>query len=109
VVLFIHTFTPIYRGVARPWQVGVLYHQDTRLARPLLTALRSEGDLNVGDNQPYAAGPSTDYGLIEHGERRGLPHVELEVRQDLVGDVHGQRAWAERLARLLNTSPMFPV
>lgn len=108
VLLLIHTFTPIYRGVPRPWQVGVLHHHDARIARPLLAALRNEGDLNVGDNQPYAAGALTDYSLIEHAERRGLPYVELEVRQDLVGDARGQRVWAERLARLLNTSSVFP-
>jgi predicted N-formylglutamate amidohydrolase len=108
VLIFLHSFTPIFRGVARPWQAGVLYHEDVRLAHALLAALRSEGDLNVGDNQPYAAGAATDYGLVEHGERRGLPHVELEVRQDLLAEARGQRSWAERLARLLNASSVFP-
>jgi predicted N-formylglutamate amidohydrolase len=101
VLAFVHSFTPVYRGVSRAWHAGVLYHQDTRLARPMLDALRREPGLVVGDNEPYAASPLSDYGLVEHGERRGLPHVELEVRQDLIGDVAGQRAWAERLARLL--------
>jgi predicted N-formylglutamate amidohydrolase len=101
VLVFVHSFTPVYRGVPRAWHAGVLYHRDTRLARPMLDALRREAGLIVGDNEPYAASPLTDYGLVEHGERRGLPHVELEVRQDLIGDAAGQRAWAERLTRLL--------
>jgi predicted N-formylglutamate amidohydrolase len=101
VLVFMHSFTPTYRGVARAWHAGVLYHQDTRLAVPLLEALRREPDLCVGDNQPYAASALSDYGLIEHGERRGLPYVELEVRQDLVTTLEDQRAWTARLARLL--------
>jgi predicted N-formylglutamate amidohydrolase len=36
-----------------------------------------------------------------HGERRGLPHVEIEIRQDLITQPAGQREWAERLGRLL--------
>jgi predicted N-formylglutamate amidohydrolase len=104
VLVFVHSFTPVFHGVSRPWHAGVLYHEDTRLALPLLLALRREPGLVVGDNEPYAASPVGDYGLIEHGERRGLPYVELEVRQDLLGDAPSQQAWAERLARLLRES-----
>jgi predicted N-formylglutamate amidohydrolase len=108
VLIFLHSFTPIFRGVRRAWQAGVLYHADTRLAHRLLSGLRREVGLTVGDNQPYAAGPLTDYGLVEHGERRRLPHVELEVRQDLLADERGQEEWALRLARLLTESSVFP-
>ena len=101
VLVAIHSFTPTFKGVARPWQVGVLYNRDARLARPLLDLLRREGDLTVGDNEPYAISDDSDYGIPVHGERRGLPHVELEIRQDLIADPAGQRAWADRLARLL--------
>jgi len=81
--------------------VGVLYNRDSRVARPLLQALRDEGDLVVGNNQPYALGDQTDYSVVQHGERRGIPHVEIEIRQDLIADEPGQEAWAGRLARLL--------
>jgi predicted N-formylglutamate amidohydrolase len=101
VVILLHTFTPVFRGVTRIWHAGVLYHRDARLAHPLLAALRREAGFEIGDNQPYAATALTDYGIVEHAERRGLLHVELEVRQDLVSDEDGQTAWAERLARLL--------
>ena len=101
VVIAMHSFTPVFMDVARPWHVGVLYNRDARVARPLLQALRDEGDVVVGDNEPYAAGELTDYSLVNHGERRGLPCVELEIRQDLIADGRGQEAWAERLARLL--------
>jgi predicted N-formylglutamate amidohydrolase len=68
----------------------------------MLDLLRKEGDLCVGDNEPYAVGDLTDYTIPVHGERRGIPHVELEIRQDLIGDAAGQAAWATRLARLLS-------
>jgi predicted N-formylglutamate amidohydrolase len=101
VLIAMHSFTPVFLDVPRPWHVGVLYNRDSRVARPLLQALRDEGDLVVGDNQPYAVGDLTDYSVVRHGERRGLPHVELEIRQDLIADEQGQEAWARRLARLL--------
>jgi len=104
VLIFLHTFTPVFRGVERQWHAGVLYHRDARLAEPLLSALRREAGFEIGDNQPYAATALTDYGIVEHAERRGLVHVELEVRQDLVSDSEGQVAWAERLARLIASS-----
>jgi predicted N-formylglutamate amidohydrolase len=101
VLIAMHSFTPVFLDVPRPWHVGVLYNRDSRVARPLLQLLRDEGDLVVGDNQPYAVGDLTDYSVVNHGERRGLPHVELEIRQDLIADERGQEAWAQRLARLL--------
>ena len=97
----LHSFTPVYLGVARPWHVGVLYNRDARLARLLARALIDEGDLVVGDNQPYAVSDETDYSIPRHGEARGLAHVELELRQDLIADAAGQAAWTQRLARLL--------
>jgi len=97
----LHSFTPAMAGVARPWHCGVLYNRDARLAHALRDALQAEGDLVVGDNQPYSVSDSSDYAIPVHGECRGLPHVELEIRQDLISDAAGQLAWAQRLARLL--------
>lgn len=96
-----HSFTPVYLGVARPWHVGVLYHRDARMAHALRDLLMQDAGLCVGDNQPYTVSDDSDYGIPEHGERRGLPHVELEIRQDLIADEAGQREWAQRLARCL--------
>jgi predicted N-formylglutamate amidohydrolase len=110
VLVALHSFTPSLGSRARPWHVGVLYQRDARLARLLLELLRGEPDLVVGDNEPYAASDATDYSIVVHGERRGLPHVELEVRQDLISDEAGQGAWAARLATLLDRAyqSMFP-
>ena len=100
-LIAIHSFTPIWEGRRRPWQVGVLYNRDPRLAVALGKALEGEGGLNVGYNEPYDVSDETDYSIPEHGERRGLPHVELEIRHDLIADAAGQQQWATRLARLL--------
>jgi predicted N-formylglutamate amidohydrolase len=100
-LISMHSFTPIYKGLARPWHAGVLYYRDRRLAHPLLRLLEREPGLVVGDNEPYDVSDATDYTIPVHGERRGLPHVAIEVRQDLIADEAGQRAWSARLTRLL--------
>ena len=101
VLVAMHSFTPEFGGVSRPWHAGVLYHRDARLAHALLAALRAEPGLVVGDNEPYAISDGSDYAIPVHGEQRGLLHVELEIRQDLIEDARGQAVWAERLARIL--------
>jgi predicted N-formylglutamate amidohydrolase len=97
----IHSFTPVYRGVARPWHAGMLYNRDNRLAQTMIELLRAEGGLVVGDNQPYAVSDESDYTIPVHAEKRGLPYGEIEIRQDLIADEAGQAEWAERIARLL--------
>ncbi len=104
VLVAMHSFTPVFKGERRRMHTGVLYNRDPRLARILLGLLRAEGDLEVGDNAPYSVSDSTDYTIPMHGERRGLAHVELEIRQDLIADEAGQAAWAERFTRLLRAA-----
>jgi predicted N-formylglutamate amidohydrolase len=101
ILISLHSFTAVYAGIARPWQAGVLYHRYSALAEALLALLRAPGDLVVGDNEPYNVTDDTDYTIPEHGERRGIPHAAIEIRQDLIGDAPGQRHWGERLAELL--------
>jgi predicted N-formylglutamate amidohydrolase len=100
IFIALHSFTPVYLGNARPWHMGVLYQRDTRVAHSMLELLRQEAGLLVGDNEPYFVSDATDYSVVNHGEKRGLLHVELELRQDLIAEPAGQRAWAERLARV---------
>lgn len=101
VLVAMHSFTPVFKGAARAVEIGVLYHHPTPLSRTMLDLLRAEGDLAVGDNQPYAITDTSDYTVPVHGEGRGLDHVEIEIRQDLIADPAGQAAWAQRMARLL--------
>jgi predicted N-formylglutamate amidohydrolase len=101
VLVALHSFTPVYAGLKRPWHIGTLYRRDTSLPPRLLKALRAEGDLVVGDNEPYAVREQTDYTIPVHGEARGLINSGIEIRQDLIAAPSGQRQWAERLARIL--------
>jgi predicted N-formylglutamate amidohydrolase len=101
VVVAMHSFTPTFKGESRAMQVGVLYNRDKRLAHILLDLLRAEGDIVIGDNAPYSVSDLTDYTVPIHAERRGLPHVEIEIRQDLIAEEAGQVSWAARFARLL--------
>lgn len=101
VLVAMHSFTPVFKGKSRAMHVGVLYNKDTRTAGIMLDLLRAEPDLVVGDNAPYAITSASDYGIPNHGDKRGIAHVELEIRQDLIADETGQAAWAERLARIL--------
>ncbi len=101
VVVAMHSFTPVFKGVSRPMHVGVLFNRDPRLGRALLALLRRESGLVCAENEPYAVSDESDYGIPTYGERRGLLHVELEIRQDLITGPDGQAEWADRLARLL--------
>jgi predicted N-formylglutamate amidohydrolase len=101
VLVAMHSFTPVFKGVARAIEVGVLYNRDRRLPHILSDLLRREGDLVVGDNEPYAMNDVNDYTVPVHAEAAGLPYVEIEIRQDLIADAAGQAVWAARLARLL--------
>lgn len=97
-ILSLHSFTPRLGGVDRPWQVGVLWRDDDRLAAPMLAALRARGDLVVGDNEPYSGKDAFGYTVEFHAQRTRLPHLMLELRQDELADRVRAEAWAELLA-----------
>jgi predicted N-formylglutamate amidohydrolase len=100
----VHSFTPQFVGrPPRPWHVGVLYAGDTRLAYPLLAQLNAEPGLCIGDNQPYSGHLPGD-ALDRHGVQPGLPHVLVEVRNDLIETPEDQRAWGARLAPMLDAA-----
>jgi predicted N-formylglutamate amidohydrolase len=100
-LIAMHSFTPVFKGVARPWHAGVLYNRDPRFAHFLMARLKREEGLVVGDNEPYSVTDASDYTIPVHGERRGLHHVAIEIRQDLIADDKSQCAWGPLLARLL--------
>jgi predicted N-formylglutamate amidohydrolase len=82
VLISVHSFTPAWKGRERPWQFGILWDRDDRLAAPLIAALRDAG-YNIGDNEPYSGELENDC-MYRHGTGNGLPHVLIEIRQDLV-------------------------
>jgi predicted N-formylglutamate amidohydrolase len=97
----IHSMTESLAGVARPWQIALSSYRDRSLADPVLAALRAPGDIEVGDNEPYDLDPSVDYSTPFHALRRGLPHLQIEFRQDEIALPSGQDRWARRLAGVL--------
>jgi predicted N-formylglutamate amidohydrolase len=101
ILVSMHSFTPEFKSQTRTMHAGVLYQRDARLAHRVLQLLRADPELTVGDNEPYSVSDLTDYAIPEYGEKRGLLHVEIEIRQDLIDHAQGQLEWAQRMAKVL--------
>lgn len=99
-----HSMTDVFKGVPREMHAAVLYNRDRRFAGAVLDLLREEPGLVVGDNKPYFVSDESDYSIPRHGEARGLPHVEIEIRQDLIADDAGQQEWGRRMVRVLQAA-----
>jgi predicted N-formylglutamate amidohydrolase len=107
-ILSLHSFTPSLASdpeQARPWQVGVLYNEDDRLAAPAIAALEGEG-LIVGDQLPYS-GKLLNATMNRHAEANAIPYVGIEMRQDMVGDAAGRALFARQLARMCNKLALY--
>jgi len=100
-VIAIHSFTPMMDGYQRPWHCGILWDKDPRLAVPMIAALRNLQSFEVGDNEPYSGRHPEDFTLDYHAENQGLPHVAVELRQDLISHAAGAEQWAGILAAVL--------
>lgn len=97
-VFSMHSFTPVMNDYERPWHVGVLWDRDERLAVPMLDILGKNPTLVVGDNEPYSAREPFGYTMNEHGTKLDIPHVVVEIRQDLIDTHHGAEQWANLMA-----------
>jgi predicted N-formylglutamate amidohydrolase len=104
-IVAVHSYTPVMNGEPRPWQIGVLWRGDRRLARPVLEALEARGDLVVGDNQPYSGLRDFGFTVQFHAQRSRLPHVMIEVRQNEIDTPEG----AERYARVAHAALAEPL
>ncbi|NGX16846.1 N-formylglutamate amidohydrolase [Wenzhouxiangella sp. XN24] len=96
----VHSFTPIFKRVRRPWQIGILWDKDPRIPVPLLDKLQARG-IAVGDNEPYSGKAPADHTVDHHAEGGGLPHVSIEIRQDLIDHPEGITRWAGILGDVL--------
>ena len=101
-IVSMHSFTEAWKGIRRPWQVGILWDRDQRLARPMIEALATDNTLHVGDNQPYKGTLEGDC-LWQHATSRGLLNALVEVRQDLIAEHGTQVAWGQRLVAILES------
>jgi predicted N-formylglutamate amidohydrolase len=100
ILVSIHSFTPFWKGIPRPWQAGILWDRDGRLPRLLLEGLKADSALTVGDNEPYHGALEGDT-MNTHGTKRGLAHALIEIRQDLIAEQSGVDEWVDRLALIL--------
>ncbi len=101
IVVGVHSFTPVFRGVSRPWQCGVLYAGAAAFGQALIARLAADPGLNVGDNEPYQIAAAEDYTVPVHGDQRGTMAALIEIRQDLIGTADGVDEWAQRLTPAL--------
>jgi predicted N-formylglutamate amidohydrolase len=97
----VHSFTPVFKGDHRPWQIGIVHDDDVRLSRPLIAALEQVAGITVGDNQPYSPADRVYYTLERHARSRSLPCAMIEIRNDEITDDEGQSVWAGRLGEIL--------
>ena len=103
-VVSIHTYTPVYKGKTRPWEIGLISENDRRLADPVLAGLKARGDLTVGDNEPYAPSDGVYYTVRRHGEDKSLPCLMIEIRNDEVRTPNEELHWADILGPLLKSA-----
>jgi predicted N-formylglutamate amidohydrolase len=100
-LIAIHSFTPVYLGKSRPWQIGIVFGEDRRIANLLIRELKTDPALSVGINEPYSPADQVYYTVERHAGPQGLPAAMIEIRNDEIGDDAGQQSWADRLAKIL--------
>lgn len=100
-IVSVHSFTKVFAGEQRPWQIGILWDRDARIAKPLIAALRSHGEFNIGDNLPYSGRQHFGYSIETHATETGLPNVLIELREDIICEPEGARRLAEILGHAL--------
>ena len=108
ILISVHSMTESLAGIHRPWQIALSSYLDRSLADPVLVALRHIDGIAVGDNQPYDLDPTMDYSTPFHALRRGVPHLQVEFRQDEISDPASQRQWAAHLATALQNAKTVP-
>ena len=110
-IIAIHSCTPVFDRVVRPWHIGILWDKDPRIAQPLLDHFAALEGVCVGDNEPYSGRAPHDYTMDHHGEAARIPHVSIEVRQDLIDTLEGARHWAgvlgDALERILGDDTLY--
>lgn len=97
-LIAVHTCSPVFDRIVRPWHIGIMWDTDDRIPVPLMRRLESMEGICVGDNEPYSGKHPHDFTVDYHAEPQGLPHVGIEVRHDLVHTEEGARRWAGILA-----------
>lgn len=110
-LIAVHTCSPVFDRVVRPWHIGIMWDRDPRIPVPLMKRFAQMDGICIGDNEPYSGRHPHDFTIDYHAEPAGLPHVGFEVRQDLVRDDEGAKKWAgilaDGLSEILSDSKLF--
>ena len=107
ILVAMHSFTPVYREVWRPWPIGVIHGVDTGFTTAFRDALaEAEPSLNIGWNEPYAALNGVTFTLEHHGDGRGLQSTMIEIRHDEILEPSGIARWAKLVGTALQTARM---
>jgi len=96
-ILSIHSFTPIWKGKKREIDIGILWDKDDRLSKIFLNSLKN---IKLGHNKPYSGRLKNDT-LYKHATSRGIPHVLIEIRQDLLKKEKDKLQWAKKIHNVL--------
>jgi predicted N-formylglutamate amidohydrolase len=101
IIIALHSFTPVIGGVFRPWDIGILWKDEDQLARPIIDTLKAQGDMAVGDNEPYSGSHPAGYTVDHHVAPLELISIGVEFRQDRIEFRAGAEAWARRFGDAL--------
>ena len=94
IMVTMHSFTPIYKGKSRDFDVGFLFDRDNWLANFLVKVFPTD---KARLNEPYGPKDGVMHTLNLHAAPRGLKHVMIEIRNDLIANHAGQNTWANHL------------
>lgn len=97
-LIAVHSFTPVYNGVARPWEIGIIHDEDSAWALGMVDYIRSHTGFTVGVNEPYAPKDRVYFTLERHARSRNLPAVMIEVRNNEITTADQQAWWGDLLA-----------
>lgn len=108
IIISMHSFTDFYKGVSRPWHLGLLYRKDRRLTSLILKQLKKDKSIKVGINEPYKCNLKGDFSIPYFAELNGLPNILFEIRQDLIRNKKGVDIWSKRISKILKKTISHP-
>ena len=98
----IHSFTPVYFGKKRKWHIGLLQRKDQRLSSIFAKEIKKNQKIVLGINEPYKLDLAGDFTVPYFSESHGLPHVLIEIRNDLLIKDKSINFWANLISNILS-------
>jgi predicted N-formylglutamate amidohydrolase len=95
IAVSIHSFTKTYFGKERAVEVGLLVDRDPWLGERLA---HSFPEFVTRLNEPYGPADGVMHLMNQIAAPRGLNHLMLEIRNDLIAHKGQQQEWAKRLS-----------